>query len=99
VAYISKLGIVVSNLIMGFIAFWWFILSYATAVNIDHKEDAEMLVPVGVIALIMLPIIVIGINWAIYKNEKNTIKRLVLIQVMPFILGLIVSLLLALVRS
>ena len=58
--YISKIGIVVSNLIMGFIAFWWFIISYATAVNIDHKEDAEIFVPFGVVALIMLPLIVFG---------------------------------------
>jgi len=52
------------NLGLGFISFWWFSLAYATAVNIDNKSDANDLIPIGILALILLPVLVIVINYA-----------------------------------
>jgi DMSO/TMAO reductase YedYZ heme-binding membrane subunit len=99
VKYISRIGIVVFNLTIGYISFWWVIFSSAAAFNIDHEAENEIFIPFGIIALLILFIGVIGGNWTIYKYKNRAVKGLMLEQIVPFVLGLSISLFLAAMRS
>jgi hypothetical protein len=99
VKHVKKLGIVVLNLVMGYISFWWFIFSYAAAFNVDNEVENEIFIPFGIIALLVLLIGVIGGNWAIYKYNNRSVKGFVLGQVIPFVLGFSTTLLLAYIRN
>ena len=86
----TKLISIFSNLLIGFVSLWWFIISYATAINIDNKTDTAFLQPLGWMLLILLLALIITINFLFYKKLKN-IKLLFIFQLLPFLIGLSVS--------
>jgi hypothetical protein len=97
--YIRRVGIITLNLVIGYISFWWFIFSCAAAFNVDNEVENEIFIPFGIISLLALFIGVIGGNLAIYKYNDRNIRGLVLGQVLPFTLGVFISLLLAHMRN
>ena len=82
-----------SNIILGFISVWWFIISYVMAFNIDNKRDVQFLVPFGYVSLIVLIILVLGINYLFMKKSSN-ILSIIYLQITPFVGGILIGLLL-----
>lgn len=88
--FVKYIIVVLVNILLGLISFWWFILAYAMAVNIDHKADAEVMRPFGFIGLAFLILLVAGSNYLLYKRYRN-VPCVVIVSILSFLIGLAIS--------
>lgn len=88
---LSLFFVAVWNLAFGFLSFWWFVLSYAAAVNSGGGEDTEFLIPIGYFAIILLFAIIIFSNWRFFRRITEKFRWMFFLQIIPYLTGICLS--------